>query len=36
VARAFEQVEAEQGLAASSEHAEEGLDRLAEALGDRA
>ena len=34
VARAFEQVEAEQGLAASSEHAETLLDRLAAALGD--
>ncbi len=36
LARAFEKVEAEQGAAASSEHAEVGLDRLAAALGDRA
>ena len=35
VARAFEQIEAEQGPAASSEHAESRVDRLAAALGDR-
>ena len=34
LARAFEQVEAEQGLAASSEHAEAVVDRLAAALDD--
>ena len=34
VARAFGQVEAEEGPAASSEHAETLLDRLAAALGD--
>ncbi len=36
VARAFEDVEAEQGPAASAEHAESRVDRLAAALGDRA
>ena len=34
VARGFEKVEAEQGLAASIEHAEAVVDRLAAALGD--
>lgn len=36
VARAFEQIEAEQGPAASLDHAETLVDRLAAALGDRA